>query len=427
MKAAIWGTLALIASTSTHADDTVNPDVKKAQDQAAIAQANAQVAASNAAIASSAITQANAQAVAQQALVTGKLANDKSDIANVQSTIPQFDGTKYRMANAPAATAISATYNRLLAEQLSEWLSAPSTQKDQNVVDDLVGCSEILIYRPTLPAQGLAYNITNARLAMDWSDLKSASDDLSTSGPAAMALPTVAAVGAVADLFLNIAAAAKVQTTLGTQHLSGAENIINAAVFRKISGAGKVIFDPSSLVDLGQDFLPVKKICIDMNDSNATLLDKAGCTATAINTLDSEIKKKLATLKPLDPNSKKVDPNASLRAKLDTYGKLLAQAKTNQLAMFSADSSGTSIPFLNAQVGEFFHKKMKGSNYCLLSLKTISSDADTIVRDGTFSSYKLSIATTSNISWVISLPNGQIKKSGFKSLSTSWTKQDLGN
>lgn len=420
MRALPPGFLCLIAacSSSTLAADEANPLVKAAQDQAAIAKANADIATANATIAGAA--------------ATAELALQKAAIENTKSAFADISGKDMRLADKPAAPAINATYYRLLADQISGWLDK---NDEETPVHQLAQCSSVVLANGTLEYSVLVFHATDERLRADWKELALAISDLEgkpveTAGvtPAAAGLlPGVAAVSGAANLFMQIATAAKRQTALDSHDLTpAAEKLAEAIVLSKIPAkpGGEKIYEPN----LGVDFISAKSgnsgECKELMDSAevGNVMRKAACVAGSIDALQALVNDAGKKLKPVPP--KKPDPQQALRTKFENYSKLVAQAKSHQAALITP-SADNAMPLTSALKGEYIHAKLEKQDACIFSIKAITSDVDAVVRDGTFSSYKLSLAMTTNLSWSVSDRYGEVKHKGFKSLSSTWTRQEL--
>jgi len=436
-NAAASAFLLMVPLSSTFAQTATAADVQNAQNQATIATSNATAA-------TAAATLANAQASAQ-------LANQKNDIANIQAALQAPDPSKLRMNGTLAAPNVTATNNYLLSTELQAWLN--DTKDAHSPVQQLVNCKSIFLSRPSLATLTLAYKATDGKLKAIWAGLDRSTKDLRNAikpeeGGAPRkaeiaALPAIAGADALANLVLSVAAAAKQQTAIGTQAISPANKILTAAVSEKVSGLGKPFYDADIITDVSYGDLGNTAACAATTATelaSLTLTGKAVCVGaetekaqSAADDAQAYVAEAAKKLQPLDPSSKKPDPDAKARAaldalmkRIDVHTKLLTQSKTDFQGLFTADASSGAIPFNSALQGEAYHSLLSGDGSCMLALSAISSDADTVVRDGTFSSYKLSIATTTTISWTISGWDGKIQRAGFKVLADKWARQALG-
>ena len=429
----------LVAATSAHADDTTTA-LQDATNLAAIAAQKLATAQANA-------NAATAQATAQQALVTSQLANQKDQIANIQSALATPNISSLRQTGTVAAPAINAAYSRLLSEQLGKWLDANGADTPAASIQG-GPCLAVVMSRASLSTLALAYRATSEKLVSTWSVLHAATESLRpvpvpalVAKPAAVVatvkpdkpangalLAEAAGVASLANFALNVAAAAKTQTRLSTAPISPASKLVSAAVVGHLSGiAGVTLYDPdtASQVIGGKSGGPAT--CANSTDNavrSLSIESQADCVAEAIRNAAAVVDAKTAALTSLGPAATP-DPNADARAKTAALGTAVIQATSDMQAMFTPDKATGTIPFVSAIQGESYARTMSAEKTCVLSINTISSDADSLVRDGTFTSYKLFLATTTTISWQVSQPDGKVLKSGFKAIATNWTKQAL--
>lgn len=97
---------------------------------------------------------------------------------------------------------------------------------------------------------------------------------------------------------------------------------------------------------------------------------------------------------------------------------------TEYRKLFVTNDAGV-MPLSVALQGETLDNVFKDDTACILSFSTASADADEVVTDGTFSSYKLSVRTATSVHWTLSKKDGSLVDAGFKVLSTPWQRQDL--
>lgn len=420
--------LGLTAMDQVLADTALN--VQDAQSQAAIAQSNATVAQSLA-------TVANAQAVAQQSLLSSQLANQKSEIANIQSALQSPDGSKLKASSALAAPTVNAVYYRIVNEQIDTWLASSDATKNPTPITDANSCTSVFIGRPSLNLSLIQGKVVSSRLGAMWDTVNTATEDLKRTKTGkgfvleAIPLAGVAAADALASLMLNVGAAMKQQTALGSQQLSSTGKIIIAAVQVHLA-KNKKLYDPDAvqLLDPAASSLACKK---DDGTAVARFEDlkdlpiptRSVCVSEAISRAQDLL---TSTKSPAPSSDPKVDdPNASARQKYDALAKALSQVKGDFQSIFAPDSASNTVPYLIGISGERFSRMLKEPGACILSLSAITSDADAVVRDGTFTSYKLSIATTTTVGWTYTSTDGQILTAGEKALSTKWEKQTLGD
>lgn len=419
--------LLCVAMTVPAAGASSSPAAQDATDQATIATANA--------------TAANALASAQAALLSTQLANQKAEIANAQAAFAQPDPSKLRMTGALSVPTVNALYNRVLSQSLDDWLKGQDANPKTAL--DALHCSSILLYKPSISALSLAYRATDAKLLSIWKSLTDATNTLNAltrvrtkpvngPKPAEVPPPTSPAGGgslvgiAVAtellNFGLNLAAAAKTQTALGSSANSSAAKIVTASVMSHLSG----VTDPDLIVAVGNSgaATPVCGSFAALQDGAMSLEDKLTCVNQALGAANVSVTKAIVALPPA-PDPKTYDPNGNLRIKAAELTTQATQASVDLLAMFTPDKASGVVPFLSAVQGRIVANALAQEGTCLLSINTMSSDADSLVRDGTFSRYRLYAATTTAITWQVSTPAGLLRASGFKALTTDWTKQDL--
>lgn len=407
----------LLVSLSCRAE--TDPAVQDAQNQSAIATAMA-----NASI---------AQAAAQQTLAASQLANEKNELALIQSAFQAPDPGKLRTVTNLTAPVLNAAYYRILSERMNTWLDQPGN--DNTPVSDLGACKVVFAARPSLLTAVQLYRATDAKLYALWKNLTDASASLTK--PAAptfsgqphvnfAALATVGAASAVASLVASFAAAAKNSTAAGTQTMSNAGRVVFASIAQKVPTSGRDYYDADGVIGEPYDSPVESATCAATPGafvSKLPLADKASCVGIALEKARSVAAAVNINPAPADP--KTADPDKEARARLADVNKLISQSNSEFQALFTVDASTGIIPYNLATQGDKFNALLKSANTCILSANVISSDADTVVRDGTFSSYKLALATTTTLNWTVSQPDGKILKSGFKALSTDWKRQEM--
>jgi len=221
---------------------------------------------------------------------------------------------------------------------------------------------------------------------------------------------------------LNLAAAAKTQTALGSSSNTSAAKIVNASVMSHLSD----VIDPDLIVAVA-GVSNTTPVCVTLSQVGAmSLEDKLTCVNQALGAANAAVTATTLWLPPA-PDAKTPDPNADLRTKTATLAAQATQASVDLLALFTPDKTSGAVPFVSALQGRIVADALAQRGVCLLSINTMSSDADSVVRDGTFTRYRLYVATTTTIAWQVSNPKGILRASGFKALTTDWTKQALEN
>lgn len=208
--------------------------------------------------------------------------------------------------------------------------------------------------------------------------------------------------------------------------MGNAGRIVYASIVQKVPDSGRDFYDPDIVI--GDPYeSPVESTSCSPTPgvfvSTLPLTDKASCVGIALEKARAVAAGMNVKPAPADP--KAVDPDKEARSRLADLTKLINQSNSDFQSLFVADGTTGIIPYNLATQGDKFNRLLKDPGTCMLSAGVVSSDADTIVRDGTFSRYKLALATTTTITWTISRPDGRILKSGFKALSTNWENQDL--
>lgn len=442
---------------------TFGSNIAFAQDQAAAlanATNQAAIAAQNLATATSNANAALAQATAAQTLQSNQINNEKNQIANIQAALTAPSVASLKASGTLTVPTLNASYNNLLSDELATWLK----HVDPTAFTSLAKCDNVFISRTSLPQLILVYAATDSKLFADWSNLNAVYTALNLmkvvdetpakpakgkkpvkpaqgaelvnqggppTTPANGGLLGVAAVDALANFALNAIAAAKEQTALGTATINPAGKIVEASISqyllteKKIGGA---YFDSDLAIAA---YLNTAKTgtCLQSSvDTVQTLpiLAKANCLAEMLAAAQTLSDAKAASLKPLDPAAK-TDPNAAMRSKIAAINSLIAQGTADMQAIYTPDKATGLIPYVSALQGAALNKTLGTDKSCVLTVTTISSDVDSVVRDGTFTSYKLSLAAATTISWRVSTTAGQILEAGFHSLASPWARQPLDN
>lgn len=418
---AILGAIVSLAAAGIICDPTwaQASDVTDAQNEANIAQAVA--------------TASHAQGVADAALQASLSANTKADIANIQAAFAGPKASDLKTVSGLTAPTVNAAYNRILGEALESWLSSTT---GRNPISDIITekCTRVVMSRPALPVIIQTYRAVDAKLAVMTDNLVKATAMAKSKGNfKENMLPVVAITGAVAavDLVANFAAAAKQMTAVGSSPLGNADNIVKAMIAARIgdSKSGQSFYDTDLVSAIGYENLGTGACPFDPSQESSkiqtgSLGDKATCFNQAL--ADARAALDGAPANPTD---------AQVKANIASLSTLVTQSVAVFQAFFTADATG-AVPFNAAAQGEFFSglltdkaQPVKGDKTpdktCILSIKTNAADADTVVRDGTFSSYKLSVETTTAISWTIADPKGKIERVGSRILSTQWKRQEL--
>lgn len=105
----------------------------------------------------------------------------------------------------------------------------------------------------------------------------------------------------------------------------------------------------------------------------------------------------------------------------------LVDATDKQLVLLNTSASGEESPFVIAQKGEVLVNIMKNECTYMLSLNVISSDVDTVARDGLFSGFKVSMATNTLARWRLARPDGTLIASGVEQIYSPMKRVSLSD
>lgn len=358
--------------------------------------------------ANAAVVLATAQASLQQA----QLNNQKTEIENIQAALTAPDASKLKYSGTPATAGINATFYARLDELL----------ENTTWGIDVTSCSNVILQKPVLQTTLMSYQATNAKLEGVWQSAnaigrpyRAALPPSDKMVPFIGAIGGVAAVDAVANLALNIVAAAKAQTALASNQLSKADSLVRAAVVQALLEEGKPVYDPDAYVPVLAQGAPACPTTLG-ELRKLDLTSKAVCAAEMIDLTQALLDTKAAEA------AKAAKPDADKIKALANSSKALAQTNTDFQKLLTANADGV-MPMTLALQGEHFNTVLQDKNACVLNVSVMTADADEVARDSTFSSYKLSIKTTTTVSWALSRPDGKIEKSGYKALTTPWELQ----
>jgi sRNA-binding protein len=386
-----------------------------------------------------------------------ELEKTKADIQakqleNIKNALSANDLAKLKDTDTLTAPTIKATYYAELGELLRNGFCIK-----------LGDCTSVVVQRPSLQTSLISYRATGAKLLGLWQDARNIVIPFESPTPQTPEIPirpysvlgmgalgTVAVVDAVANLALNIAAAAKTKTALGTTALDKADALVLAAAIKEVLAAPKKkVYDPDAYLPIQSDTTaPCQQVTKGTEFAKLNLLQKASCAGEEIEDarqvltlrLAEEQQKKAAeaskkkkgkekdTAKPTKPGASANGDTAAADTKqpdrLVEAVKAIDLLNTEYRKLFVTNDAGV-MPLSVALQGETLDNVFKDDTACILSFSTASADADEVVTDGTFSSYKLSVRTATSVHWTLSKKDGSLVDAGFKVLSTPWQRQDL--
>jgi hypothetical protein len=379
-------------------------DVSNAQDQANIAQSNA-------------IAQ-TAMAEAQATLLKAQLDNQKAQLDSIQSALQGIDASKYK-TTVSNALSVKATTTRLLSEKLVASLTAKGSPVEK--IAELK--KPLVIERASLGQDISVYKSVEAQLRVLTSDLTTKMDNLQSQRVStSRLLPALAAITSLGNLVTSYIATAKPQYAFNSTSIEkeNADNLLQAAFYSSLIDQEVELIDPDEAIYFCYPiFIGDAEPCA----GSGKLVELAEKTAKKISDAKNLLK---ATKRPDTPkNTKQPDPYAQVRENYDALVSATDSVDKIFKSLFVADTNGT-IPFLRAEKGEYIGSLLSEGAY-LVSAKTITMDADTVVRDGTFSRYKLSVAGTTTFSFRVTDGKGVVKVAKFIVLSNGWEKQKLEN
>ena len=415
--------LPFAASADPSSSQPVSPAVQAAQDAAAIATANA--------------TAALATATAQQTLQSTELNNTKTQLGNISAAFTAPDPSKVGYGSAPGVPTLNATYYQAVKSLMDGWFEDGAAQRPGDASSD---CAIFLIGSTTLASTLQVYNAAKYQLLATIGGLKSIQQTVDAETPVRPhsvvsagigdLLPPVAIASAVATFGLDIAAAAKTKTAGASVSISGSSNMFIALLQSYLAKkADRRILNTDSLLipdgTLGADPCSPGNSLLQVHPdagsiSSASLSLLLACTQQAINDANKSVSTSSGAIGavPKDPTP---DPYPVVRNDIANLTKAVAQAVTMLQSLFTPGASGT-VPISVALNGEHLLKSVTGANTCFVTASTITADADSIVRDGTFISYKVYDALTVTATWQITNLKGEVKETGVKVLHQPWNK-----
>ena len=361
----------------------------------------------------------NQAAMAQANLLQAQLNNQKAELDLIHSALQGIDPSKYK-TSAPSSPQVNATVYKQLSEEFMSWL-----QSDDSPVAEIAALKKpLIIERASLPQAISVSKSVYAQLRKLTDDLNTKRKELERAPPpvvAKFAAPAIGAIVSLGNLVTSYVAAAKPQYAFGTTSVSKADELFQAAFYSSLLNKGRgslLLVDPDEAIDFCYPIFGAETGACAGTGELVKASEKMQKAITDSRDLLNKIK---LPIPPKNPNM--ADPSADLRQKYAALAAATDSADKVFKDLFVADANGT-VPFLLAEKGEFIDSLLSQGAY-LISLKCITMDADTVVRDSTFSPYRLSIAGTAIFSWRLSDGKGVIRMAGFKVLSSGWIRQKL--
>jgi hypothetical protein len=399
----------LLCPLAATAEDT-DPAVQAAKNSADIATYNA--------------TAAYAQQTAQQAALQQQLATQKAQIDNLQNAIGTLDPSKVKI-DKPKVVTLGAHITHELVQQLDAWFTADDSPA--KILATLHPAPTLVLNSAALAPSISAYNAVLAQLNLHQDTVDAARAALTArmaGQPAGKGGPFfriesvtgLAATTALGNLALSWAAALHPQSDLGSSSPATAQKIVQSYFINHVRTTATVI-DPDAIVDA----------CAAAMFSTVPGCDDASALANAAAKLRKSIVEdrryladQLGAIKDA-PKKGEADPDAGKREAAAALAKALDAADADLKADFTA-SGGNPAPFTAARRGEYLAGLLADKNTRLLGITTLSSDADTLARDGLILGYRIYQAGTTTVTWTLTDTNGVVKGGGWKELFTDWTR-----
>ena len=385
-----------------------------------------QAAKNNADIATYNATAAYAQQTAQQTALQQQLATQKAQIDNLQNAIGTLDPAKVKIDKPKVVTLGAHIYHNLVL-QLDAWFKA-----DDSPAKALAGLrpAPTLILNSAVLAPSIsAYNAVLAQLnlhqdtvdaAMAALKARMAGQPAGKGGPFFQieSMPGLAATTALGNLALSWAAALHPQSDLGSSSPAAAQKLVQS-YFVSHAGTAVTVIDPDAIVDAcAASMFSTLPGC----DDSSALVKAAAKLRSTIADDRRYLADQLGAIKDA-PKKGDADPDAGKRAAAAALTKALDAADTDLKADFTA-TGGNPAPFTAARRGEYLAGLLAQKDTRLFSVTALTSDADTLARDGLIMGYRVYQAGTTTVAWTLTDTNGAVKGGGWKELFSDWTRDE---
>lgn len=321
---------------------------------------------------------------------------DKAAIETVKAGLPAApDPSKYKI-DKPTAPNLAATVGRLTYDQAVLLAASMSADINTKAAGKTLLPDDAKVR--TLMAMGTATKeaLLTAKTGLD-GQVNAVKDKINQNPATAFAPGVALAIGALAENILSYAYILRTQYGFTTASVSSnAEAALTALVLQKAIAGGITVIDADGALPQNPS---------DISNQLGSLRNSIKTARDTVLAAGSESKKRRdAAPVGADDAAKAANRAANIKFAdeldrlADTLGKTIDEAQKLAAALFVVDAQG-NIPFDLAQRGETLAATLSGKSIATLTLKVITSDADTVATDGIFRGFKVYAGNTTVARW----------------------------